>query len=117
MRRINPAIQLRARELRKNQTPAEVEIWHLLRGRQASGYKFRRQHAIGNFIVDFYCPAAKLVIEIDGDTHLEQVEYDQTRTDWIESQGYQVIRFTNRQVSENISAVLKNILEHCKING
>ena len=117
MHRINPAIRQRARELRQPQTPAEQAVWRLLSGRQAGGYKFRRQHPIGSFIVDFYCPAAKLVIEIDGDTHADQVEYDQARTEWIESQGYRVIRFTNREVRENISVVVEAILEQCKTNG
>lgn len=111
---IPPAIRQRARELRRPPTPAEHNLWQYLSGRQASGYKFRRQHPIGHFIVDFYCAAAKLVIEIDGEIHMEQVEYDQARTDWLESQGYRVIRFTNREVDEAPIIVVETILEHCR---
>lgn len=71
MRRIQPEIRLRARELRQPQTLAELELWKHLRNRQLEGIKFRRQYPLGRFIVDFYCPQAKLAIEIDGDTHAE----------------------------------------------
>lgn len=117
MRRISPAIRQRSRELRRPQTPTEQALWGILRSRQAGGLKFRRQHPIGKFIVDFYCPEARLVIEIDGDSHAGQAEYDQARTDWLQAQGYRVIRFTNHDVRENISAVLESILEHCKTNA
>jgi very-short-patch-repair endonuclease len=114
MRRILPDIRQRTRELRQPQTPAEQAVWRFLSNRQAGGFKFRRQHPIGRFIVDFYCPEAKLIIEIDGDSHADQVDYDQARTEWLESQGCHVIRFTNQEVKENISAVIENILEYCK---
>jgi very-short-patch-repair endonuclease len=114
MRRIHPAIRQRSRELRQPQTPAEQNLWAFLRGEQLAGYKFRRQHPIGFYIVDFYCAQAKLIIEIDGDSHSEQIEYDQDRTEWLESLGYRVVRFTNLEVRENISAVIENILKHCK---
>jgi len=113
MRRISAVIRERSRALRQPQTPTEQALWRILSGRQAQGYKFRRQHPIGQFIVDFYCPVARLVVEIDGDSHAEQGEYDQTRTDWLESQGLHVIRFANRDVKENISGVLERILEYC----
>ena len=116
MRRIAPAVRQRSRELRRPQTPTEQVLWGILRSRQTGGLKFRRQQPIGQFIVDFYCPEARLVIEIDGDTHADQVEYDQARTDWIQSMGYRVIRFTNHDVRENVSAVLESILDHCKTN-
>ena len=113
MRRIHPEIRHRARELRQPLTPAEEELWHGLRNEQ-QGYKFRRQHPIGPFIVDFYCAKVKLIIEIDGVSHDNQVEYDLDRTAWFESQGYQVIRYTNQEVKENCSAVVESILERCK---
>ena len=107
--RIHPAIRARARELRQPQTPAERVLWGRLRNRQL-GPKFRRQHPIGHFIVDFYCAEAKLAIEIDGDSHADQVEYDAERTAWLAEQGTRVIRFTNRQVHQQIDAVLEVIL-------
>jgi type I restriction enzyme R subunit len=69
MKRIEPMILQRARELRQPQTPAEEKLWYWLRDSQLEGMKFRRQHPIGRFIVDFYCAEKKLVIEVDGDTH------------------------------------------------
>jgi len=84
-----------ARELRQPQTPAEVKLWAHLRSRQIDGLKFRRQHPIDRFIIDFYCAEAKLCIEIDGDSHAEQAEYDQARTEYLNERGYTVMRFTN----------------------
>ena len=86
-------------------------MWQHLRDRNLS-YKFRRQHPIDRFIVDFYCAKAKLCIEIDGGSHFEteQEEYDKVRTEFLESLGYQVIRFTNNDVRYNIHAVVDEIL-------
>jgi len=75
--------------------------------------KFRRQHPIGSFIVDFYCADKRLVVEIDGDSHTDQIAYDKKRTKWLEDQGYHVIRFTNREVLNQLSAVLDNIIRVC----
>jgi very-short-patch-repair endonuclease len=111
--RISPAIRARARELRQPQTPAERVLWSRLRNRQL-GYKFRRQHPIGCYIVDFYCAERKLAIEIDGDSHAEQVEYDAERTAWLAEQGVRVVRFTNRQVHRQTDDVLEAILSECQ---
>ncbi len=111
---ITPAIIDRARELRRKQTPAEKEMWGHLRNRQLFGFRFRRQHPIGSFIVDFYCAACRLVVEIDGDSHAEQVEYDSERTAWLSEQGYRVIRFTNRDVIHRLEGVLEVILSECE---
>ena len=111
---IHPAIRARARELRQPQTPAERVLWGRLRNRQLDGYKFRRQHPIGRFIVDFYCAECRLVIEIDGDTHLDQVEYDQERTAWLEARGHRVVRFTNQDVHRRTGPVLEAILKACQ---
>jgi very-short-patch-repair endonuclease len=74
-----------------------------LRDRRLAGFKFRRQHPIGNFIVDFYCAGAnRLVIEIDGDSHADQEDYDAARTDWLEGHGFRMIRFTNRQLETEL---------------
>ena len=106
----SPKMIQRARQLRQPLTPAEALLWRALRGRQANGLKFRRQHPIGPYVADFYCAQAQLVIEIDGASHLGQEEYDQARTAWLESQGYRVVRYTNSEVQENIAAVLENIV-------
>jgi len=111
---INPPILTHARELRQPQTPAEAKLWACLSSRQVGGFKFRRQHPIDRFIVDFYCPACRLVIEIDGDTHAEQVEYDQARTSWLSEQGYHVIRFSNREVVQHLDEVIEVILGECQ---
>jgi very-short-patch-repair endonuclease len=77
-------------------TVSEVRLWSMLRRRQIEGWKFRRQAPIGEYIVDFYCPAARLVIELDGSSHDNEVQfgYDQNRQRWLESQGYKVLRFS-----------------------
>jgi very-short-patch-repair endonuclease len=111
--RIYPPILAGIRELRQPQTPAETKLWSHLRNRQLGGFKFRRQHPIDRFIVDFYCVACRLVIEIDGDSHTEQVEYNQARTEWLNDRGCHVIRFTNRDVFQRLGAVLEAILQEC----
>lgn len=112
--RIHPVIRQFARELRQPLTPMEAALWRILRNRNLE-YKFRRQHAIDFFIIDFYCADVKLCIEIDGDTHLtlEQQEYDSARTEYLESLGRTVIRFTNRDVRYNINTVVQGILDKC----
>ena len=112
--RTTETIQRRAKELRRNQTPMERKLWAKLRGKQLCGLKFRRQHPIGRYIVDFCCLARKLVIEIDGDSHAFQLEYDQERTAYLEERGYTVIRFTNDQVQRQLDAVLTEIARQCE---
>jgi very-short-patch-repair endonuclease len=109
--RIHPIILAHAREMRHPQTPAEASLWRALRNRK-TGFKLRRQHPIYRFIIDFYCAQAKLLIEIDGKSHLEpdQVEYDRARTESLEKLGYKVIRFTNNDVRYNIHTVADEIL-------
>src|SRR5438552_10606265 len=96
---VHPAILARARELRHPLTPAEKKLWARVRNDQL-GRHIRRQHPVWRFILDFYCAQAKLVIEVDGDTHAEpdQAEYDAARTAWLEARGYRVIRFDNSDV-------------------
>ncbi len=106
-------IQKRAKDLRSNQTGAEGLLWMHLRNRQLNNLKFRRQHPIGNYIVDFYCAEVGVIVEIDGGTHLDRVEYDQNRTEWLERQGLRVIRFGNQDVCENPAEVLTLIAEFC----
>ncbi len=110
--RIHPTVRQFARELRQPQTPAETTLWNHLRNRNLK-YKFRRQHPIDFFIIDFYCAEARLLIEIDGSSHLEreQQEYDQSRTEYLEALEYKVIRFTNDDVRYNIHAVVTAIMQ------
>jgi very-short-patch-repair endonuclease len=105
-RRSNPTTMHRAGELRKELTPAERKLWAYLRGDKLEGINFRRQHAIGNYIADFCSPKARLIIELDGSQHLEQEEYDEERTKYLEKQGYKVIRFWNKQVMNDMNGVI-----------
>ena len=101
--RSNPKTKHRAIKLRKESTPAERKLWSRIRNDQL-GVTFRRQHAVGNYIPDFCSPSAKLIIEMDGSQHLEQEEYDEERTKYLESEGYKVIRFWNNDVMKNTPA-------------
>jgi very-short-patch-repair endonuclease len=114
--RLYPLILQAARELRQPQTPAEVKLWSRLRDRQLDGLKFRRQHVIGHFIIDFYCADAKLCVVVDGDSHAgpDQIAYDAARTQWLNEEGYHVIRFTNREVFKQVDAVLQTIADECR---
>lgn len=107
---------LKAQALRKNETEAEKILWERLRNNQLKGYKFRRQHPISLFIADFYCHQLKLIVEIDGEYHHlpEQIEKDLERTQILESNDLQLIRFTNEEVQENLENVITKITS--KIN-
>ena len=109
----NPKLKERARELRGHMTEAEVRLWQRLRMRQVLGIRFLRQRPIGNYIVDFYAPEAKLVIEVDGGQHYneEGLEYDEKRDTFVEGLGLKVIRFSNLDVLKNIDGVVKRIVE------
>jgi very-short-patch-repair endonuclease len=103
--RSDPKIKHQAIKLRKECTPAERKLWSRIRNDQL-GVTFRRQHAIGHYITDFCAPGKKLIIELDGSQHLEQKEYDEQRTRYLESQGYDVIRFWNNQVMDDVEGVI-----------
>ena len=110
--RSSKAMQRRARELRRAMTPAERKLWQHIRYGQIGGAHFRRQHAVGPYIVDFFCAKSKLVVEVDGDIHAEQVEQDAKRTEWLNQQKqYRIVRFWNNEVLHNIDAVLTKISE------
>ncbi len=94
--------------LRANETKAEKALWHELRNK-ILGYKFRRQHIIDVFIVDFVCILKKLVIEVDGKNHLCTKEYDDARTEFLNSEGFEVIRFTNEEVLNSMHIVLEAV--------
>jgi very-short-patch-repair endonuclease len=98
-----------ADEKRHNPTEAENELWKRIRKHQLQGLKFRRQHSLGPFIVDFYCKDAKLVIEVDGPIHQRQVKEDAIRQGYLESLKLKVIRFTNDMVMNDITEVMKQI--------
>jgi 5-methyltetrahydrofolate--homocysteine methyltransferase len=103
-----------ARDLRNNPTPGERHTWSLLRRRQIRGLKFRRQHVLHGFIVDFYCAKLRLVIEIDGEPHenRQNQEYDVARAEWLESAGYTVIRLTNQEVTrKRLSGMIGGVLK------
>jgi very-short-patch-repair endonuclease len=110
-RRTTPKVFAHSRELRHNTTPAEQKLWNALRACQPEGVHFRRQHAIGNYIVDFCAATQKLIIELDGGQHLEQEAYDNERTIFLESKGYQVLRFWNNEVQNDLEGVMNVILE------
>jgi len=109
----NLALTQKARELRCNLTEAEQRLWGSLRGRQMCGVKFRRQHPIDLYIVDFYSHEARLVIEIDGGQHNEEVRllYDAERTTALEAKGIRVLRFWNHEVLAETEGVLECIRE------
>jgi len=98
-----------ARILRKNMTYHEKLLWEKLKGKQINGNRFRRQHPIDFFIADFYCHKARLVVEIDGEIHDQQEEYDDGRSAEMENYGITVIRFSNKDVECNIESVINKI--------
>ena len=100
-----------ARELRKKQTVAETFLWQLLRKRQLLGFKFRRQHQFGDYVADFYCHEANLVIECDGSAHdpNEHWHHDQNRDAYMTAQGLPVLRFTNERILNNTDQVLEEV--------
>jgi very-short-patch-repair endonuclease len=98
-----------ARRLRRRATRAEAVLWTALRREQVEGLHFRRQHPVGRFVLDFYCPAAKLVVEVDGDVHDLQEERDAERTRVLRAAGYRVIRFRNEEVLNHLESVVGRI--------
>jgi len=109
VRKNSEALQQVARQMRRTPTPAEAVLWRALRG-GALGVRFRRQHPVGRIILDFYCPAARLVIEVDGDYHDLQPERDAARTEVLEAFDIRVIRFRNEEVLHDLPRVLDTIL-------
>ncbi len=112
-----PALKSRRKELRNGSTPAEIKLWSMLQHSNLGGYKFRRQHSVGAYILDFYCPSEKLAVELDGDSHFsdEAIEYDCVRTAYLSALNIKVVRFLNTDVYDNLNAVCERILE--EING
>ena len=100
-----------AREMRGRMTDAESLLWLLLRNRRIAGAKFRRQHPLGRFILDYYCLEKKLCIELDGGQHGEAASYDERRDQWLQAQGIRVLRFWNNQMLAETEAVMEVIYQ------
>ena len=105
----NPRLKELARRLRNSGTLSEVLLWNHLKGKQIKGYDFHRQKPIDNYIADFFCPKLRLIIEIDGESHLFKGEQDETRQKRLESLGYHILRFNDSDVKKNMEAVLVSI--------
>ena len=101
--------RLFARKLRNECTDAERKLWYGLRGRQVEGFRFRRQVPLGPYVVDFVCPRARLIVELDGGQHLDDQAYDAVRTARLGAMGYRVIRFWNHDVLQRTDDVLAEI--------
>ncbi len=106
-----PELKEYRKNLRNNGTTAESFLWNYLKAKQLDGRKFRRQFSVGNYILDFYCPAEKLCIELDGAGHFTDagLKYDEERTEYLNSLGIKVIRFENITVFEHTESVLEDI--------
>lgn len=102
------ALSSKAKALRQNQTEAEKIIWHALKAGRFEGLKFRRQFSVGSYIADFACPAARLIIEIDGGQHCENAD-DEMRTAFLQREGFEVIRFWNNDVMDNLDGLLTTL--------
>src|SRR5688572_26068980 len=105
-----PGTRERARRLRRDQTDAERRLWYRLRDRQIVEAKFRRQHPIGPYIADFCCPDRMLVVELDGGQHAETTAHDRRRIEFLERQGYRIVRFWANEVLQETDGVLTRIL-------
>ena len=106
------------RGLRTTATPAEITLWQYLKRSQVRGLKFRRQHCIGAYILDFYCPEIKLDIELDGDVHEAPLSYEHnmTRTNYLNQQGISVLRYHNDVVFKNVQGIIDSILHFAERN-
>jgi formamidopyrimidine-DNA glycosylase len=112
-----PTRVARARELREATTDAEKKLWRRIRSRQLLGMKFRRQHPIGDYIVDFYCDEARLAIELDGGQHASSSDYDSARTEGLKRLGIRVLRFWNNDVLGNLDGVLQRVSDQLRRPG
>ena len=106
----------KARELRRRMTPPEARLWVVLKGGKLAGLRFRRQHPVGPFVLDFYCPAARLAVEVDGagHEHPERMAADRRRTRWLAQQGIEVLRVAAEDVRVNLEGVLGTIRERAE---
>lgn len=106
----------RRKLLRRNLSKAEVLLWLQLKNKKINGHKFRRQYSVGRYVIDFYCPVLKLAIEIDGGYHLAEgaLEYDKIRQQYIESYGIRFLRFSDKEVIDNLPKIVKRISQVAK---
>jgi len=117
MRQLAPEMVLVARALRQHLTPAEHLLWEELRKRRLAGLRFRSQHPIGSYVLDFYCPAFKLAIEIDGLIHETRSKQDHYRTEVLNLMGITVLRFSNAEIFNELPRVLERISAFCLPSG
>jgi very-short-patch-repair endonuclease len=108
-RPMHPMIVDRVRALRHDSTPPEQLLWSVLRGRRLAGLKFRRQQAIGPYVVDFCCRDLNLIVELDGMSHDDKTRQDAARDNWLRSQGYRLFRVTNWDATDDLEAVARGI--------
>ena len=106
-------IYQKARELRQDPTPTEQILWRRLRYQQLDNYRFRRQQPIGPYIVDFCCLAVRLIVELDGDSHIGKEAYDGQRQKFLATQGFKVLRFIDTEIYENLEDVIEFVWHHC----
>ena len=113
MKKADEKILNYAKILRSDMTDFEQKIWYYIRAKRFMGLKFKRQVPIGNYIVDFLCTDKKLIIELDGSQHFEQIEYDKQRDEFLKNKGYKVIRITNNEISniESVLVYIKDVVE------
>ena len=111
IRGVSPEVRLAARRLRAEMTAAERLLWQALRRRAVDNLRFRRQHAVGSYVLDFCCPEVKLAVELDGGIHDDddQAAHDAERTHWLEAYGYRIMRVRNEDVTADLSAVIERI--------
>ncbi len=112
--RVRPEKAARARELRRAMTPAEKALWRRLKANQLGGWHFRRQQVIAGFIVDFYCHAAALVVNVDGEVHDQLIEQDAERDRALEGRGFRILHVTNAEVRDDLEGVLRRIEGACR---
>jgi len=112
-----PKLKSIARTLRKNMTLSEILLWQQIKGKQFLGFDFHRQKPILDYVVDFYCPKLKLVIEIDGDTHIGKEQEDKVRQERIEALGLHVLRYSDLEVKTNMDGILMHIKEWIEENA
>jgi|AntRauTorckE6833_2_1112554.scaffolds.fasta_scaffold02465_8 very-short-patch-repair endonuclease len=103
-------------KLRSDATPQEAHIWNYLKNSNLE-YKFRRQHGIGPYVVDFVCPKRKIIVEIDGSQHMDAEQYDRKRDEYLRAKGYMVLRFWNSEINTAIKAVVQRIYDALHSNS
>ncbi len=113
--KVSPTMPRTAKQLRRRMTPEERVLWELLRAKRLVGLHFRRQQVIDHNVVDFYCHAAGIAVEVDGTIHARQVERDQERDAILTAHGLRILRFKNDQIQGNLASVLRQIADACQV--